>query len=568
MLVDTVTLAVIKGWLEQIVDEMDEVLCKSAFSPTISEGYDRANGIYRDNGDFIAQGKTGLPCFIQVMQDTVKAVIEAASAQEGINEGDIFMMNDPYFGGTHLMDVKFCKPYFRNGSLLYFLANTGHWPDIGGSSPGGFAFGARDIHQEGVRIPPIKLYSKGELNKAALTLLLANIRIPEDRLGDLKAQVGALRIGEERLNRLLEKYGTETVAACIDELEKRAETHMRSYIAEIPDSVYSDTRYIDNDGVDDKPIRICLDLQVTGSDICFDFSKSSPPSKGPINCSFSCVASACLTTLKHLFPDIPLNAGMLKPVRIIVPQNTFLNAAYPKAVAGIAQIQFRVVDVVSGALAQAVPEKLWADSCGTINNIGIGGEDPERGPYIMYLYTGGGYGGWKGGDGFTYGAPSMSISRVQPYEVFEQHYPVITRQFSIRESSGGAGKYRGGFGAVIEIEFLGKEAKISLLGDRGKFGPKGILGGGDGAKDEVSIIKKNGDKIVFPFLTKGEAFIEQGDLIQVKTPGGGGYGDPHERERELILKDVVKGFCTKEEAEKEYDILIQDEELEYIRKIL
>ncbi len=567
MEVEPVKLAVLFGWLHQIADEMDEVLCKSAFSPTISEGYDRANGIYTTTGELIVQGRTGLPIFIATMQDAVKVIIEAFKGD--FSPGDIIQYNDPYLGGTHLMDMKFFKPFFRNGKIAYWLGNTGHWPDVGGAAPGGFVGGATSIYQEGLRFLPVKVYEKGKLNEALITLLLANIRNPEERFGDLKAQVGALRIGEERLNSLLDKYGDDTVAFYINERSRMAERHLRSYISEIPDGTYSATEWMDNDGVEDKPIKISVDITIKGDEATFDFSKSSPPPKGPVNAGPSVTTSGCYTFIMHTFPDIPINAGIFKPIKFIIPKTTCLNTSFPHPVsAAAAEIPQRVYDVCALALSKVIPQKIPANPFGTINNVGIGGVDLRGKDYIMYIFSGGGYGGYDGGDGFPYGAPPVGTSRVQPYEVLEQLYPIRTKQFSLRNGSGGVGKYRGGWGAVIEIELLAEEASVGLMGDRGKFAPRGIVGGKDGAKNEVYILRANGQIYKFPFLTKGETIMHKGDTLVLRTPGGGGYGEPTERERESILADVVNGFIDKEAAQREYNITIKNEELEAIKKEL
>ncbi len=568
--VDPYLLAVVQGWFQQITNEMDALLVYSALSPTISEGNDRADGIYRETGEMVSQGEISLPVFIATMQDAVKTVREAALAEEGISDGDIFMMNDPYSGGSHLMDVKFFKPYFRSGKNLLWLANTGHWPDIGGAVTGGFLLGAREIYQEGLRIPPIKLYDKGKLNRQVLELLLANVRTSEERYGDLKAQVGTLNVAEQRLNSLFDKYGDDTVMACIDEMEERSERYMRSFISEIPDGTYSNTDYLDNDGVVNEGIAITVEITVNGDEMVVDFSNSAPPCKGNMNCPASCVRSAVFICLRHILPDLPLNAGMLRPVKIVIPENSFLNARFPSAVAGAAaEVSNRLLDTLSGAFAKVIPERVWAGAFGSINNLTIGGWDPKIGQYVLYMFYGGGLGGYDGGDGLTYGGPPVGISRAQTFEVFEQLYPVITRQFNIREGSAGAGQYRGGYGAVIEVEFLGEqEARLCHLGERGKYPPRGILGGKDARMNEFRIIRKDGEVYISPFVTKGETFINKGDVFQLLTPGGAGYGDPRKRERRLVIEDVLNEYYDKETAEREYGIVIDQKELDDLRREL
>jgi N-methylhydantoinase B len=551
--VDPASLAVIRGWLQQITNEMDEVVCLSAFSPTISEGHDRASGIYSKKGKMIVQGETSLPIFITTMQDALEVINEAFKGE--FYPDDIIMYNDPYRGGTHLMDMKFFKPFFRQGRLVYWLGSSGHWPDVGGAAPGGFVPGATEIYQEGLRFPPVKIYDKGGLNEALLNVLLANVRLPEERYGDLQAQIGALRVGEERLSALLDKYGDSVVEFYIGEMTRRSEQHIRSYIREIPDGIYSAIEWMDNDGVKDEPVKIFLDVIIEGESMTFDFSKSSPPVRGAVNAGISVAKSGVYACLMHTFSDIPINSGIFNPIKFIFTKSTFLNASHPKAVSGAAaEVSQRIYDVCSLALSEIIPERLPANPFGTINNVGIGGVDLEGKGYIMYIFSGGGYGGYDEGDGFPYGAPPVGTSRVQPYEVFEHLYPIRTRRFSLRENSGGIGKYRGGLGAEIEIELLAEEATVGFMGDRTKFGPQGMHGGGEGAKNDVYILRHNGLTERLPFGAKGGVIMKKGDALVLHTPGGGGYGNPKERDRELILKDIVNEIITLDEAKRDYNI--------------
>jgi N-methylhydantoinase B len=496
------------------------------------------------------------------MQFTTQAVIKEV-ARRGVNPEDVFLVNDPYSGGTHLMDVRMVKPFFYRGELFCYMANTGHWPDMGGSVPGGFGTKTTEVYQEGLRIPPVKLYDAGKLNEDVLTILLANIRVAEERHGDLKAHLAAFHIGERRLTHLLDKYGPETVRACIAELYERSEQQMRACIADIPDGTYTYTDYLDSDGVDNVPLRLRLDMTVRGSEVTLDFSQSSPPCRGPMNSVIGTTKSACYIALQHTFPDVPLNAGCFRPIHIHVPPSTFLNASLPRPVAGCAaEVSQRIIDVVLGALAQAMPERMSAGIFGTVNNLTIGGIDAERGPYIMYMFNGGGYGGFKGGDGLTYGCGTISVSKTQPFEVFEQRYPVRIRQFALRQESGGAGQYRGGFGAIIETEFLQGEATASFIGDRGRFAPRGMLEGSDGAVCKVSI-NQGGRSYVPEHLTKDDNVrLRPGDLIRLETPGGGGYGNPLQRDIDRVVRDVQHEYISRETACQVYGVVFKDGSME------
>jgi N-methylhydantoinase B len=558
--IDPVTLVVVQNGLQQVASEMDLTFERAAFSPVISEGFDRSDGVYdKDNGDVIAQGELGLPIFVGVMQFTTRAVIDhVAASGETLRSGDIFIVNDPYAGGTHLMDVKMVKPYFYRGRLWAYLSNTGHWPDTGGSVPGGFSTRATEVQQEGLRLPPVKLFREGVMQPDILSIILANIRVPEERIGDIKAQVAGLTVGEKRLTALIDRYGEPTVSACIAELRRRSDQMMRAHIAKIPDGVYTGEAFVDSDGVDPDPLAIRLRLRVEGTDLHFDFSESSPPCRGPLNSVIATTKAAVYLAIKHVFPDVPINAGCFLPLRIADPHGTFLYARYPRPVSGCAaEVSSRIAEAVFTALAAAIPDELFAAPAGTSGNLTLGGYDPlkER-HYIMYIFSGGGYGGSADGDGLTNGCSTIGISKTQPTEVLEQHYPVLFERYALRERSGGAGKTRGGFGVDYKIRIRRGEALLSFLMDHGRFGPPGLLGGRDGAPNEV-IVGRQGSEYVSPHLSKDEDIrVVAGDTITVRTPGGGGYGDPWQRDPLLVARDVARGYVTANDAQADYGVVL------------
>lgn len=542
MNIDPVTLIVIQNGLKQVCSEMDLVHEKTSFSPVISEAFDRSNGIYsRVNGDVIAQGELGLPIFIGVMQATTHAVIEHRSDLE---PGDVILVNDPYFGGTHLMDVKMVRPFFYEGELWCWLANTGHWPDTGGIVPGGFTSRATDIHQEGLRLPPVKLVRRGELDRDILAIVLHNIRVPEERIGDIKAQLGALSVGERRLTELLDRYGRATVEAAIAELEQRSERQMRSYIATVPDGVYDFSCYMDSDGIVDALLEVRLRMTVRGTDIDFDLSGSSPPARGPVNSVWATTESAVYVAVKHVFPEVPINAGCFRPLHIDPPRGTFLYAEYPRPVAACAaEVSQRIMEAVFGALGQAIPERLFAAPAGTSGNYALGGYDPRYDRrYVMYFFSGGGYGGWWETDGLTNGCSTVGISKTQPIEVLEQHYPILFEEYALREGSAGAGRHRGGFGVSYRTRLLRGEATASFLMDHGRTGPHGLLGGLPGACNEIEVSQAG--RVTQPeHISKGEGYeLRPGDWVQVRTPGGGGYGPPVERAVDAVARDERRGY--------------------------
>ena len=558
--IDPVTLVVVQNGLQQVASEMDLTFERAAFSPVISEGFDRSDGIYaRDNGEVIAQGELGLPIFVGVMQFTTRAVIDhVKAAAEPLRPGDIFIVNDPYCGGTHLMDVKMVKPYFYRGELWAYLSNTGHWPDTGGSVPGGFSTRATEVQQEGLRLPPVKLFREGVMQLDILSIILANIRVPEERIGDIKAQVAALTVGEKRLTALLDRYGEATVTACIVELRRRSDLMMRAHITKIPDGAYSGEAFVDSDGVDPDPLRISLRIRKDGTDLHFDFSESSGPCRGPLNSVIATTKAAVYLAVKHVFPDVPINAGCFEPLHIADPHGTFLYARYPRPVSGCAaEVSSRIAESVFTTLAQAIPDDLFAAPAGTSGNLTLGGHDPlkER-HYIMYVFSGGGYGGSADGDGLTNGCSTIGISKTQPTEVLEQHYPILFERYALRERSGGAGKTRGGFGVDYKIRIRRGEALLSFLMDHGRFGPPGLFGGRDGACNEVVVTRQGGD-YVSPHLSKDEDIrVVAGDAIAVGTPGGGGYGDPWQREPALVARDVARGYFTAADARRDYGVVV------------
>ncbi len=542
MTIDPVTLTVIEKGLQQVCSEMDLVHEKTSFSPVISESFDRSNGIYsRENGEVIAQGELGLPIFIGVMQETTRAVI---ADRQDLEEGDVVLVNDPYFGGTHLMDVKMVRPFFYRGELWCYLSNTGHWPDTGGMVPGGFNSTATEIHQEGLRIPPVKLMRRGEMDGDIIRMVLANIRVADERIGDIKAQLGALTTGARRLTLLLDRYGRDTVDQAIAELKRRSERMMRAQIESIPNGRYESVAYLDSDGVVNEPLEIRLAATVEGADISFDFSGSSPPCAGPMNSVWATTLSSVYVAMKHIFPEIPINAGCFVPINVEPPKGTFLFAEYPRPVAGCAaEVAQRIIEAVFLALAQAIPERLFAAPAGTSGNFSLGGYDPEeRCNYVMYFFSGGGYGGWWAGDGLSNGCSTIGISKTQPIEVLEQRYPLLFETYALREGSGGAGKFRGGFGVSYRVRLLRGEAKASFLMEHGRYGPPGLLGGKAGAPNVIRL-RQDDKEIVPEHLSKGEGQrLKAGDCLSVDTPGGGGYGDPKNRTPELIDRDHRAGY--------------------------
>lgn len=557
--IDPVTLVVIQNGLQQVCNEMDLAFCRAAFSPVISEALDRSDGIYHgETGELIAQGELGLPVFVGTMQFSTQAVIERARKIPLLapKPGDVYIVNDPYLGGTHLMDVRFVKPFFYKGKLFSWLANTGHWPDIGGMVPGGFSANATEVEQEGLRLPPVKLYKEGKLDEEILSIILSNIRIADQRIGDIKAQAAALTIGEKRLTALLDRYGADVVEQAIEELKQRASQQMRARIRTIPDGVYHGEAIVDSDGVVDEPLVIKMKVTKSGEEMHFDMTGSSPPCRGPMNSVIATTYSSIYLAVKHIFPDVPINAGTFEPLKVLDPHGTFLYAKYPRPVSGCAaEVSQRIAEAVFNALVQAMPDRLFAAPAGTSGNLALGGYDPKRDrSYVMYVISGGGYGGWHGGDGISNGCSTIGISKTTPIEVMEQYYPVLFEEYSLHEGSGGAGEHRGGFGVNYTIRLRRGEARASMVMDHGRSGPRGVLGGEDGGLNTVRVETAKGSYVP-PHLSKDQDIeIAAGDCLHVSTPGGGGYGDPGKRDPVEVARDLERGYYTPEQIRARFGV--------------
>ena len=559
---DPITLTVIQAALQQVCDEMDLAFSRAAFSPVIAEANDRSDGIYAaDDGALIAQGVGGLPVFVGVMEYSTRTLIEMIAEGRCLppEPGDIYIVNDPYLGGTHLMDVRFARPVWRDGKIFCWLSNTGHWPDIGGSVPGGFSASATAVEQEGLRLPPVKLFKRGELDPEIHAIIASNIRVADQRIGDIKAQAAALMVGEERLCALLDRYGDDTVLAAIAELRRRAAEQMRARIADIADGVYRATAHVDSDGVVDRPLTIALAVEKTGDRLVFDFAGSSPPCAGPMNSVLATTLSSVYLAMRHIFPDVPLSAGAFEPLEIRRPEGTFLDAHYPRPVSGCAaEVSQRIAEAVFAALVQALPEHVTAAPAGSSGNFALGGHDPARGrDYVMYQISGGGYGGNSDHDGLSNGCSTIGISKSPPIEVMEQAYPILYRHYALREGSGGAGRHRGGFGLAYEVELLRGEARASFVMDHGRFGPQGVLGGADGGVNTVTVWRDGIAHVPQHLSKEQDIALKPGDRVGVGTPGGGGYGNPRERDPALVRRDVALGYYTEAEAMEKFGVTAQ-----------
>lgn len=548
---DAVTLAILKGRLEQIADEMDATLFRTAFNPIIAEAHDASHGIYdAKTGETLIQGKSGLPIFVGVMAFAVKAVIDKVSKDGHLQEGDVFIFNDPYDGGTHLSDFRLVKPIFRNGEVFCYLASVGHWHDVGGNVPGNYNPEARESFQEGMLIPPVKLFEAGVMKQDIVDILSANSRLPNSLYGDLNGQINALDLGQERLHALLDEYSEDTILDALSALRGRAEQMMREHLLQLGSNKLHVEDYLDNDGVTDTALKLALDMTITDSGgLIMDFSCSSSACDGPVNISRSTTIAATYVALKHIFTDVPANAGVLKPVEFIIPENSFLSVRAPKPVGGYTETILRLIDVLFQCFQHVAPEKVNGCAYGTINALSLAGYRKNGSRWVMFSFFGGGHGGHPEGDGLNHGNAPISTATIPPLEILEAAYPVQFTQWALRPDSGGEGENRGGLGAIYEIELLEEEATGFLFGERGKYAPQGVVGGGKGAQniffyDSDEPDAENGKKYP-PLISKITGIpLKKGQRVRLETPGGGGYGDVKKRSKARIDYDLKQGYVT------------------------
>ena len=528
---DPVTLAVLRGRLEQVADEMDATLYRSAFNPIIAEAHDACHGLYDSlTGDTLIQGKSGLPVFVGAMAFAVRSMAAAAATRGGMVEGDVWLSNDAYEGGTHANDFKLVRPFFRNGRLICYMASAAHWHDVGGPVPGNYNPAATECWQEAVQIPAVRIMRAGELDRDVLAILQANTRMPESLWGDLNGQLAALALGARRLDGLLDEYGDDLVLRALTELRSRALRLMRSHIESLPDGRYSFEDVMDNDGISNVPLKIALDMTVDGDRLEMDFSRCAPQCEGPVNISRATAVAACYVALKHLFPDVPANAGVLDAVSFVIPDGLVISAQRPRPMSGYTETILRMIDVIFSATALADPARAMAHSYGTINALSIAGHrtDPARKGqrWVMFSFFGGGNGGHSTGEGLSHGNAPITTATIPPLEILEAAYPVRFTQWALRPDSGGEGQHRGGLGAIYEIELLERDAEVFIFGERGVSPPKGIAGGGDGALNRFSY--QNDGKWKTPAMVSKMRGIKlvKGERVRLETPGGGGWGTP------------------------------------------
>ena len=514
---DPIELEIFKNLFISIAEEMGAVLGRTALSPNIKERKDYSCAVFNRRGETLAQG-SHIPVHLGAMPLSVQAAIQSLDFENG----DLVLLNDPYRGGTHLPDITAIAPVFTGRTLSFFTANRAHHSDVGGMSPGSMPL-ATEIFQEGLILPPVKLIRGGRMNDDVFRLLLANVRTPEERQGDLLAQIAACEKGRLRILESIEKFGRSRIERYASLIQEYTADFLRKTLREIPDGDYDGVDFLDNDGITDDPVRIAVRIRKRGDRAEIDFRGSSPQVRGGVNANAAVTTSAVLYVFRSLIDeDIPVNTGLLRPLTIIAPPGLVVSARFPAATAaGNVETSQRIVDVLLAALARALPGRIPAASQGTMNNLAVGGFDPVRNrPFTYYETIGGGMGACRERAGLSGVHTHMTNSLNTPLEALENYLPMRIRGYSLRRDSGGAGRNRGGDGIIREYEF-GVPARITIMSERRVFAPYGLEGGSPGRRGRNLLISK-GRTTVLP--SKVDLTVQPGDIIRIETPGGGGYG--------------------------------------------
>jgi len=564
--IDVVTLSIIHNHLVNICREMGIAMMKTAYSTMFNEGLDFSCVVFNAKGEMVAQAEF-CPAQLGAIQFMVGWTIEEMGL-ESFEPGDVVIHNDPYRGGCHMPEHMVLMPVFYAEQIWGFVANIGHVSEIGGMAPGSFAATATEVYQEGLRLPPVKIMRRGEYVKDIWRIILANHRTPDNTWGDFHAMIGSLKIAERRLHDLLGKYGAQFVDRATETLMEHAERWMRAEIRQIPDGEYTFEDCMEDDGVGQEPTFIRVALIVRGDEILADYSRSDSQAIGCVNATYGVTASATYNAIFHIADnEIPHNAGCYRPIQIIAPPGSCVNVRHPgPSVAGNTETHPRIVDLILGALAQAIPDRVAASEGGTSCNFLFGGIHPETNQYYVdYHFEAGGWGGSSFKDGNSAVVVPNGNCRNTPVEIFETRFPYVTQSYSLVPDSGGPGRFRGGLGICRIVKVTASDITLSALFERMVKQPWGLFGGKP-ATSSALLIRRPGEK---EFHTFQEVFgtvsaakfvnitIKEGDEIWLQSPGGGGFGDPIERNTRSVLKDVVEGFVSPESARSHYGVAVK-----------
>lgn len=558
---DPITLEVIRNRLDVIADEMEMTLLRSSFSPIIKEALDASAALFDRNGKTMAQA-AALPAQLGMIITAVNRMVEVFPP-DTMQPGDVYILNDPYDGGTHLPDITVLEPVFFEGEVVALSASLAHHQDVGGKTPGSTPPDATEIFAEGLIIPPLKLFDQGEANETLLEMMRRNSRTPDYLMGDLEAQLACNRVGTRGLQRLCEDYGAGVLLQAIEELMDYAERLTREQIELIPDGVYTFSDYLDYDGIDyDRPVEIHATVTIQGPDITVDFEGSSPQVRGAINSVPSSTRAAVFYVIRAITdPNIPNNDGCFRAVKLNFPKSSIVNPSKPSAVSVRTVTIKRVVDTLMGCFAQAIPDRIHAASCGHLAVLVLGGRDPrDDQPYVTWqgLPTAGGFGARPNKDGIDVIDTDVTNLMTEPIEAAEMNAPLRIHEVRLWTDSGGAGQYRGGLGYYARTELIRGDATLIVRRDRHAFRPWGLHGGEPAPLCRVHLTTADGNerdlpsKIVMP--------VKQNMQLETYTTGGAGYGDPYLRSVELVLNDVIDRRVSREAAERSYGVVLTGED--------
>ncbi|GAA0647793.1 hydantoinase B/oxoprolinase family protein [Salarchaeum japonicum] len=561
-MVDSVTLEVIRNGCIAIAEEMNANLIRTGYSPNIKERRDCSCALFDAEGEMISQAEN-MPVHLGAMPFSVSAAVEAYGGD--LEPGDAVLLNDPFRGGAHLPDLTLVSPIFDDPEsddpeLVAYAANRAHHADVGGSTAGSVAADSTEIYQEGLRIPPVKLFSGGEVVEDVMEMILTNVRTPDERRGDIRAQEAANETARERVHELVADYGARDLAEAFGEVKDYSERRMRAEIEEFPDGTYSFEDVLDDDGRGNTDLPVRATVTVSGDEVGVDFSGTADQTEGPVNAVLAVTSSATYYAIRCVTdPDIPPNHGCYRPITIDAPEGSIVNPEPPAAVVGgNLETSQRVTDVVLGAFATEAPERVTAAGQGTMNNITFGGTDPRSdSPYAFYETQGGGFGAREGKDGMDGVHVHMSNTMNTPAEVLETAYPLRVRRYAYRPDSGGAGEFRGGLGLRRDIEVRGHTARFSLLADRHQHAPYGLLGGEPGEPGAAYVFDPDADDTDDAdgerLPQKSVHDLPPGTVVSVRTPGAGGYGDPADRDADSVERDLRLGKISDEYADRYHE---------------
>ncbi|WP_226011386.1 hydantoinase B/oxoprolinase family protein [Halomicrobium salinisoli] len=544
--VDPVTLEVLRNAFESVAEEMSANLIRTSYSPNIKERADCSSAVFDADGRMLAQAEN-VPVHLGAMPHSVRTVIDALD----LGPGDTAIHNSPFSGGAHLPDITFVSPVFVDGDPVAYVANRAHHADVGGARAGSVAADATSVYGEGLQIPPVRLYEDGELRSGVFDLLLENVRTPEERAGDLRAQQAATETGRRRFAELVAEHGRETVDAVTDRVLDYGERRMRDAVADLPDGSYEFADILDGDGAGATDVEIRATVTVDGSAIDVDFAGSAEQVAGPINAPIAVTTSATYYALRAVTdPDVPPNHGAYRPFSVSAPEGTVVNARSPAAVVGgNLETSQRVVDVVLGAMAEGGIRPMAAAANGSMNNVTVGSTGDAADPYTFYETIGGGYGARPERDGVDGVHAHMTNTKNTPVEALELSYPLRVERYELRPDTGGAGRQRGGLGIRRDVRVLDHDASVSLLADRRRNRPYGLDGGEPGAPGDDRVVEGGQERSIEGMTALD---LSPGDLLSVRTPGGGGFGPPEERSVEAIERDLEQDRVTPEHVAERY----------------